>query len=202
MMEPIEATNALLELTNICQELQRKIDYFEEEPYNAVKTIFNKQSEYEDAFLEYAYEHGLWGLPDSEPMKEPSDDEIHKMRCEFTEYWIDLHGYDDNIKYTIFDTNNPTQEHIFPEKSSEQPTWESIATDFQEFAKWEDYIVPMLPVTLEYCHYQYAWLKYMENVESPDVCYVIHTLGIENRMKGVFPDEMFEQFLKDQDIFV
>lgn len=203
MMEPLEAATALLELTNICQELQKRIDYFQEESFNAVKPIFNKQSEYEDAFLEYAYEHGLWGLPDSDPVKEPSDDEIRQMRCEFTDYWIDLHGYDDDINYTIYETNNSNQEHIFPEKSSEQPNWEKIATDFQEFAKWEDYLVQtMLPVTPEYCEYQYAWLKYMETIESPEECSVIHALGIENRMKGVFPDEMFEQFLEDKDIFV
>ena len=197
MMEPLEAASTLLELTNICQELQTKIKNFEEEPFNAVKSIFNKQSEYEDAFLEYAYEHGLWGLPGSDTEKEPSDDEIHQMRCEFTEYWIDLHGYDDDIKYIVFNTNSNEEE-----KCSQQPSWESIAADFQEFAKWEDYLVPMLPATSEYCDYTHAWLKYMETIESPEECSVIHALGIENRMKGVLPDEMFEEFLKDQDIFL
>ncbi len=54
------------------------------------------QNEYEDAFLEYAYENGLWGIGGNHV---PDENDIAEMRQLFAEESIMLNGYDDNIDY-------------------------------------------------------------------------------------------------------
>lgn len=57
----------------------------------------DSQLEYNDAFLEYAYENGLWGLPGA--THEPSDNEMTDMRQRFADHWINIHGYNEHIDY-------------------------------------------------------------------------------------------------------
>lgn len=59
----------------------------------------NLQLEFEDAFQEYAYENGLWGV--GGVTHTPSDTEIDNMRREFTGNWINMYGKNENIEYQI-----------------------------------------------------------------------------------------------------
>lgn len=196
-----DAVGSLLTLGNELRKLEDSIEsmtttpFEEEENQNEIKPIIsNKQSEFEDEFLEYAYENGLWGLPDSGIEKEPSEDEILKMRNEFTEKWIELHGDDNTINYNIFDKNPEQEERTIQEE------WNIIATEFHTHVKQNNYLNMISP---EYKNYKYAWLQYLNDTYAAIDQYQIHTLGIENNMKGIFPNEnMFDEFLRDKDIFL
>ena len=62
-------------------------------------TVPHPQLEYEDSFMEYAYEMGLWGLDGSN--HQPSKNDICTMRAEFADVWINMHGFSDTIQYTL-----------------------------------------------------------------------------------------------------
>lgn len=62
---------------NTCHQLLSNIDAFEESD----KSIF------EDAFMEYAYERGLWGIGGN---GEPSPNDIMLMRQEFAHMWNEV----------------------------------------------------------------------------------------------------------------
>ena len=53
------------------------------------------QSVYEDDFHEYAYKNGFWWFHGSKPNR----NEIKELRNKFAKYYINLYGYNSNIKY-------------------------------------------------------------------------------------------------------
>lgn len=66
--------------------------------------VMNPQNAFEDAFLEYAYENGLWGISGSD--NKPTSKEITSMRRKFCEHHIAIHGFNESIDYMIDDASD------------------------------------------------------------------------------------------------
>ncbi len=77
----------------------------------------DSQLEYNDAFLEYAYQHGLWGLPGTN--YEPSENEITSMRQQFADHWINIHGYNEDIDYYGEEDHDDYEDIFFPENEED-----------------------------------------------------------------------------------
>lgn len=73
------------------------------------------QLEYNDAFLEYAYANGLWGLPGAN--HEPSENEFTNMRQQFADHWMNIHGYNENIDY--FGEEDDDEDIFFPDNDED-----------------------------------------------------------------------------------
>lgn len=75
----------------------------------------DSQLEYNDAFLEYAYANGLWGLPGAN--YEPSDNEMTDMRQRFAAHWINIHGYSEHIDY--YGEEEDDEDIFFPDNEED-----------------------------------------------------------------------------------
>lgn len=80
--------------------------------------VMNPQNAFEDEFLEYAYENGLWGISGSD--KKPTSKEIASMRRKFCEHHIAIHGFNDYIDYMIDDASDDASD----DEDEEQVTTE------------------------------------------------------------------------------
>lgn len=76
------------------------------------------QLEYNDEFLEYAYEHGLWGLPGAN--YQPSENEVTDMRRQFADNWINIHGYNADIDY--YGEEADDEDMFFPDNEEDEDT--------------------------------------------------------------------------------
>ena len=83
------------------------------------------QLEYNDGFLEYAYENGLWGLPGTN--YQPTDNEVADMRQQFADHWINIHGYNEDIDY--YGEQEDDEDIFFPDNEEDEEDAMSVDND-------------------------------------------------------------------------
>lgn len=162
----------------------------------------SEQAEYEDGFLEYAYENGLWGLPGSN--YEPSENEFTEMRQQFAEHYININGYSDTLDYGLNiendDEDDVTDDEYENENEQENDggdngtvedgepeTWEDIAVDFQDFVDYRQLIENMDEA--DYSELDNAWDIYLETHYHPAARNWITQLGIASNWVGIYSEE-------------
>ena len=183
---------------------------------NIVEQVDNQSSaqhEYEDAFLEYAYENGLWGLPGSET--EPSENEFSEMRQQFAEHWINVHGYDENINYGLeiehqeeedinneFDGGDETDDDMSMEEEEDTDevgyyfgensprTWNEIAIDFQDFSDERGFLTD--PSNASFHDVDHAWDEYLDTCWHGVARHWLTQLGEASNWLGVYTQEQID----------
>ena len=219
------AIEALLEMGGVgIQDFINDVNFYineqQNEPNNNTEQQFeevSEQAEFEDAFLEYAYENGLWGLPGSE--HEPSENEFTDMRQRFADHYINIHGYNENLDYGINieseeeETDEEYEEEYENDEGAENDggdngyddenaptTWEELAVDFQDFVDYRRLMENMS--TVHYSELDNAWDFYLENEYHPAARNWINQLGDAHNWIGVYTEEQLANRENDYSDYV